>query len=414
MIMDSRDVLHESNELNGTFNDYRSKTMTEGFDREASANLGFLEYLAEGVLILDGERVIQAANSALIRMVGWSAEELVGKHCREIFCCQHPATATFLCDNLCPLQALIGGNPQKLPFYYQQIAIATKSGDQLSVSASFAPLELPVLAPSGATPPAAPASNIIVTLRDVSEHMRQEKIKIEFVATASHQLRTPLSSIKTSIGLLLDNVGADFNPPLLRLLHNIQGSSLRMERLVNDLIELTRLQSGRIQMQHHRIEVLQLVEKSVELSFNIFQIKQQRLKLSLPSETLYVEADYGRITQVLQHLLSNASKFSSPGSTVELKVFTRESTGRKAAFPTEVVFSVRDEGIGIAPEEQSMIFEKFYQGQVTENTGSAGSGLGLPLAKALVELNGGRLWFESELHKGSTFYFSLPAASHSF
>ncbi|MEI6046653.1 MAG: PAS domain-containing sensor histidine kinase [Chloroflexota bacterium] len=388
-------------------------------------SLGFLEYLAEGVLVLDHERIIRAVNSALERMLGWSASELIGLHCTDLFGCQHPHSRTSLCDNLCPLLRFWSNDGQKRPIFYQEVSYATKSGERREMSASYAPLELPILSPN---PPSSlsnegeevflpetttfevsPSYSIIV-LRDITEQKRQERIKAEFVATASHQLRTPLSSIKTSIGLLLSSVGEDFNPPLLRLLHNIRSSSLRMERLVNDLIELTNLQSGRVQMQCRPMEVRRLVEKAVELNRERMETKQQHLVLNLPDESFYVEADYFRISQVLGHLLSNASKFSSLGKIIELQVAVGQDNNPSSNQHREVVFSVRDEGIGIATEEQSLIFEKFYQSQVTENVSEQGGGLGLPLAKALIELNNGHLWLESDLGRGSTFYFSLPAA----
>jgi signal transduction histidine kinase len=245
----------------------------------------------------------------------------------------------------------------------------------------------------------------LILIHDISEEKRQEHIKTQFIATASHQLRTPLASIKTSIGLVLENVGEDFNPPLLKLLKNIKESSQRMERLVNDLIELTNLQSGRTQMYQRRVEVKELVRRSVEANQERFASKQQTLEVKLPDNPLYIETDVGRITQVLGHLLSNAGKFSNTGKKIGLTV---ETVTTNQNHPV-VVFKVEDEGIGIAPEEQDLIFEKFYQSQIIENSTEIGNGLGLPLAKALVELNGGSLWFESKLGQGSSFYFSLPA-----
>jgi PAS domain S-box-containing protein len=403
-------------------NEYKDGRLQSEVVERRTLSLGFLEYLAEGVLILDNQRIIRAVNSALERMLGWNASELVGLHCNELFGCQHPHSRTSLCDNLCPLLRFWSKDGQNHPVFYQEVSYATKSGERREMSASYAPLELPLLSPPV---PASTSSNegvflpeiseatpsySIIVLRDITEQKRQERIKAEFVATASHQLRTPLSSIKTSIGLLLSSVGEDFSPPLLRLLHNIRNSSLRMERLVNDLIELTNLQSGRVQMQRRPMEVRLLVEKAVELNRERLEAKQQRLVLHLPDESFYVEADYFRISQVLGHLLSNASKFSAPGKIIELQVVVSQDNKHSSGQRREVLFSVRDEGIGIASEEQGLIFEKFYQSQVTENVSEQGGGLGLPLAKALIELNSGHLWLESELGQGSTFYFSLPAS----
>jgi signal transduction histidine kinase len=181
-----------------------------------------------------------------------------------------------------------------------------------------------------------------------------------------------------------------------------------MERIVNDLIELVNLQSGRVQMVRHNFEARDLVSWAVENSREGLERKNQVIEWVFPDELLYVHADFGRMGQVLKHLISNASKFSAPGKTINLMISTlnNEKGARK-----NVIFCVQDEGVGIAESERGLIFEKFYQSQISENANETGVGLGLPLAKTLVELNGGRLWFESEPGKGSSFFFSLPLTS---
>jgi PAS domain S-box-containing protein len=386
------------------------KQNTVGKNQAGLPDLGFLEFLGEGVMVLDSNRNIIMVNSALENLLGWSAAELTGQTCFKFFDCQHPGTGTSLCHNLCPLMFLRTISNSRQGIYYQEISMITREGQRREVSASFAPLVLPSFPgqPVSVTPEQ-PGSLLpeysIIMLRDVTEIKRQERIKTEFIAAASHQLRTPLSSIKTSIGLLLENVGEDFSPPLKRLLNNIQSSSTRMERLVNDLIELTSLQSGRVQMQRRRFEARELVGRAITLNQEKLESRVQTIEWSLPDEPLYVEADFGRMSQVLGHLISNASKFSGYGKNINIDVAasTRERS-------QEVIFSVIDEGVGIEETEKGLIFEKFYQSQISENANETGNGLGLPLARALIELNGGRLWFESQLGKGSSFYFALPLA----
>jgi signal transduction histidine kinase len=310
----------------------------------------------------------------------------------DIFDCLDLESAAPLCQNLCPLVALQG----KKTVQYQEVSMITKSGQRRQVSSSFAPLELSYLENDEKK-----GSYSIILLRDITDQSRQERIKTQFMATASHQLRTPLASIKTSIGLLLDSVGDNFSDPLLRLLQNIQQSSLRMERLVNDLIELTNLQSGRVQMQRRQVAVEEIVKRAVESNQLRLETKKQTVSQVLPALQLNIETDYLRISQVLAHLIANASKFSPIGSVIVVKVIEDSNNS--------VIFSVVDSGIGISIEDQSLIFEKFYQSLVSENSNEIGSGLGLPLARAIIELNSGRLWFESEPGKGSSFYFALPA-----
>jgi signal transduction histidine kinase len=357
-----------------------------------TVNSGFLEYLSDGVLVLDTRLVIRAVNPALETLLGFKADEMLGQTCRELFNCQHSPQATRECRALCPLVSPADPHrPAEL-----STSLTVKNGRRLDITARYAPLALPdfELNPAG--------DFSLLILKDLTAEKYRERLQVEFLATASHQLRTPLAAIKTAVGLLLDQTVTDFNPLLRRLIQNIQVSSLRLERVVNDLIELTNLQSGRVSLNFRSVEVARLVERAAELSRDLLAARQQRLQLDLPSNigALFIEADYNRICQVLGHLLGNASKFSPPGSLIELKV--RQGEGQT------VVFSVRDEGKGIPPDEQPFIFERFYQVQSVENSQEGGSGLGLPLARVLVELNGGRLWFESQPGRGSTFYFSLP------
>lgn len=379
----------------------------------ALPGMGFLEFLGEAVMVLDSDRKIIMVNSAMEDLLGWHPGELIGQSCFRFFGCQHPTTGTSLCQNLCPLMFLQAASNSRQSVHYQEVSMITRTGERREVSASFAPLGLPALSLSASTTPEEPGKNpfppySIILLHDITEIKRQERIKTEFIAAASHQLRTPLSSIKTSVGLLQDNVGQNFSSPLKRLLNNIQSSSNRMERLVNDLIELTSLQSGRVQMVRRLFEARELVNRAIVLNQEKLETRNQTIRWVFPDEPLYVEADFGRMSQVLGHLISNASKFSPNGKSIELEVAlaTREKDGKQ-----EVIFSVKDEGVGIAETEMSLVFEKFYQSQISENAQEQGNGLGLPLARALIELNGGRLWFESQLGQGSQFYFALPLAA---
>lgn len=347
------------------------------------------------MLVLDAQQVIRAVNPALENLLALKAEAILGKTCPVLFNCQHPPQDSRACRALCQL---LTPEAQSRPVE-RQLSLTVNNGRPLEIKARLTPLALPDFGFN-------PANDYsLLILQDLTAEKHRERLQKEFVATASHQLRTPLAAIKTSVGLLLDQTREDFNPLLRRLIQNIQVSGLRLERVVNDLIELTNLQSGRVSLTFRSVAVSRLVERAAELSQDWLAAHGQRLQLDLPpaAGTLFVEADYNRICQVLGHLLGNASKFSPPGSLVELKVRRGENL--------TVVFSVRDTGIGIPPDEQPFIFEKFYQVQSVENSTERGGGLGLPLARVLVELNGGRLWFESQPGQGSTFSFSLPTGT---
>jgi signal transduction histidine kinase len=398
---------------------------------QPTLELGFFEHLSDGVMVLDGLHRILAINSALTHMVGWEKDELIGKPCLQIFGCQHPDNGMPMCQGFCPAQAAwldTDARKEDLPNHLE-VSINCKGGGRRHMSVSFSALRLDGVngksaeaersnrltgnAPDVEKSPLPPDSLMytLVIMRDITEHKRIEQVKNQFLVTASHQLRTPLAAIKASVGFLLDHVEGKLDGPLLRLLHNIQSSSMHMERLVSDLIELTNLQSGLVRLQDEWLEANYIVQKAVETTQERLMNKGQALEIALPQEHLYVRGDGMRLTKILSHLLSNASKFSPPGSPIKLRVALQAGDAASMGEP-EVVFSVTDRGRGVSMEEQKLIFEKFYQSEVAENANGDGIGLGLPLARALVELHGGRLWLESTLGQGSTFYFALPSPGH--
>jgi signal transduction histidine kinase len=388
----------------------------------SSFSLDFLEYLSDGVLVLNQHQQIVAANHVATRILGWSNQELVGEFCYKLLNCQHSFNGQALCQISCPNQPFWSEmvkpndfNQKAITINHTELLLRCKNGELAEVSINFFPLSSNGNGKSGGITNSNELANLsILIMHDISELKRLERVKTQFLVTASHQLRTPLASIKTSIGLLLDNVPPDLAKPLVRLLQNIQSSSLQMERLVNDLIELASLQSGKIQLQNNLLEVQYLVTKAVEDKQNKLNQQGQFLEVTLPTTPVFVRGDSVRLIQVLGHLLANASKFSNTATTISLKVETAEvDKGTKNGQPktmTEVIFSVSDQGRGISNEEQQLIFEKFYQSEVSENADGNGVGLGLPLARALIELHRGRLWLESTPGVGSTFYFALPMA----
>lgn len=387
---------------------------------------GFLEFLSEGIVVLNSQQQIVTVNRAATHILGWDRAELIRRPWSELLHEQPSLTKLSPVDEAeaAPLNRVAW-----FPFdididssrgdeetsddtalvHHSELTLNCKNGSCREVRASFSPLYLPNLLTETAANRVKLAHieqdrYSLVILHDITEQNQLERIKTQFVVTAAHQLRTPLAAIKHSIGLLLDNMPPDLAQPLLRLLQNIQSSSLRMERLVNDLVELANLQNGLVQVSDGLVEVGQVMEQAVAANQEQLQQKAQPLELVLPATPLFVKGDDARLTQILGHLLANASKFSLPGSPIILKTTVSSNQSNSP----EVTFSVSDKGRGISPEERHLIFEKFYQSEVSENADGSGAGLGLPLARALVELHAGRLWLDSTPDQGSTFYFGLP------
>lgn len=230
-----------------------------------------------------------------------------------------------------------------------------------------------------------------------AERQEIEMLRSDLISTVSHELRTPLTLIRTSIGLLLDSQPDEAMRD--RLLRNIKQSADRMHVLVTDMLDLVRLRSGHAELQLRYLDVTELVTDAANLMRTLLDQKGQRLELALPSPSPTVMGDHRRLEQVLLNLLSNANKFAPPGTAVHVAVVDAGES---------VVVSVADSGPGIAPEVQARLFEQFYMARTSSPSHNIGAGLGLPIAKGIVEAHGGRIWVESDVGAGATFFFSLP------
>jgi len=226
--------------------------------------------------------------------------------------------------------------------------------------------------------------------------------KSEFLATMSHELRTPLNSIIGFSALLLDDPGEGAaGEQRRRFASNVNQSGRRLLALVNDILDLTKVEAGRIELQPTTFDVGEAIRTAVAEMRPLAEPKELTLAARVAPGVGAVVADEGRLKQVLYHLLSNAVKFTPPGGHVEV-------AARRVEDAVELI--VADSGIGIAPEDQERIFQAFRQLDGSLSRRYEGAGLGLALARQLVELQGGRIWVESELGEGSRFHFILPLA----
>ncbi|MCX7680740.1 MAG: ATP-binding protein [Anaerolineae bacterium] len=226
-----------------------------------------------------------------------------------------------------------------------------------------------------------------------------DRLRSELIANISHELRTPLGLIKVFCTTLLrEDIALD--PVTQReLLHDIDEETERLERIVDNLLDLSRIEDGRLQLQKQPTNLNPLIEEVVKDMAPEAQPTLHRIICDLPSTPLVAIVDPRRIEQVLRNLISNAIKYSPQGG--EIVIGGRGDN-------TQILVWVRDQGIGIPQEDLERIFERFYRvpNEVTSRVG--GAGLGLAVCRGIVEAHGGRIWAESTLHKGSTFYFTLP------
>lgn len=243
--------------------------------------------------------------------------------------------------------------------------------------------------------------NVIVGI--VEQVTNLNKAKSEFVSVASHQLRTPLSAIRWETELLLTKMKKGLTEKQISNIENIAEQSRKMARLVNDLLDVARIDQDRLILRHVSVDIGRISEEAVKSLAPILKAKGIGLAFSSSRKSAKVLGDPEKIRMVIENLLGNASKYTINEGKIEVKVSQKDGS---------VVFSVKDNGVGIPKEQQKRIFEKFFRSDNIVKYQTEGTGLGLYIAKNVIEQLGGNIEFDSVEGLGTIFSFSLPAARH--
>jgi two-component system phosphate regulon sensor histidine kinase PhoR len=356
----------------------RARARAEQLAVERAAILG---QIADGVVIADQHGRIAFANVAACDLLGRSDEVLVGTYLGEI-----ARVANADADEPTPLvrAALTGERLADVELHIRQ------PDGAMSIAEGSA---TPVLAEDGTR------IGAVLTLRDVTARRELDRQKEVFFANASHNLRTPVATIKASVEVVLENEPVDLPEPLHRMLVNIDHEADRMSTLVDDLLDLARLEAGRLRFTPVCCDLRSVAERAARSIEPLPGQRGQHLSLDLPRRPISAMVDPEWIERALVNLLSNAHKYGHRGGTITISL-TRQAQ--------EAVFTVADDGPGIPEEEQPHLFERFYRPKAETERRSQGSGLGLPIAKAIIELHGGRIWVESRPGNGTTFRIGLP------
>jgi len=251
-------------------------------------------------------------------------------------------------------------------------------------------------------------------IRANKELVNLSQMKTEFISIASHELRTPLTSIKNAIDILSSQKAGELNEKQKQFIEMAARNIGRLAILINDLLDIAKLDAGKIKLDLAELDSASIFQKVVETFKPQADAKSQTLEIDYDglNDVPTVYADYAKIEQVLDNLVSNALKFTQEGGKVILSaraISDFDSAIRNPQFAVEI--SVTDNGPGLSPDDQTRVFEKFYQAGNTLNDKSKGSGLGLNISKALVEAHGGQLLIESKPGKGCRFFFNLPIFS---
>lgn len=247
--------------------------------------------------------------------------------------------------------------------------------------------------------PAGDGVHVMLLLRDVTEHLAEQKANEGFVSTVSHELRSPLTSIKGSMGLLLSNAAGDLPASARRLLEVAHRNAERLTIIINDILDLQKIAEGGMDIDMQEVDAAALVHEAVSASALFFQRFDLDIEVEGAEAPVMLLNDPNRIIQVLGNLLTNAAKFSKPGGVITVSITQKADATR---------ISVRDEGTGIPADEHSKVFERFADLTNSDRHQNGGSGLGLSICKAIIDRLGGKIGFESVEGMGTEFHIDLP------
>jgi signal transduction histidine kinase len=239
---------------------------------------------------------------------------------------------------------------------------------------------------------------VVVAFTDTTERRALDRMKDEFISTVSHELRTPLTSLRGALGLLAG--GALVNRPekTQQMLEIAISNSDRLVRLVNDILDLERISSGKSELHSTMCSAEDLLRRAAGVQQN--RTPRPNIRIFFAAHGVNVWADADRILQTLNNLLSNAIKFSPEGSEIHLTARNLDET--------EAIIEVRDQGRGIPADKLEHIFDRFQQGDASDSRAMGGTGLGLAICRSIINQHGGRIWATSVEGQGTTFHFTLP------
>lgn len=237
-----------------------------------------------------------------------------------------------------------------------------------------------------------------IELKNTELHRLNDE-KNYFLGMASHDLRNPLGNILTLVNLIDDEIGSLMPPDHRKYLKIVQSTSKHMMELLNELLDISRIEAGLTAYKPRTVNIHELLQETISSHKTHADKKQIHLSYSLPDTNMTFLCDRNQITQVLNNLVSNAIKYSHNGSPIELIV--EQNT-------QDTIFHIQDHGQGIPPQEHKRLFEAFSKTSVKSTGGESSTGLGLNIAKKLIECHGGKIWLRSEVGKGTTFSFSIP------
>ncbi len=356
-----------------------------------------IESMSDGMLVLDAQNRVVDLNPAMQRIIQCAASKAVGQDVAQVLsaqpellrCCREASEAH--------AEIAVGGDAAQRCFDLRISPLQGRNGR---------------------------LTGRLIVLRDITERKRAEEelrrakeaaeeanhAKTEFVSVVSHELRVPVSSIMGSVELLMAGAAGPVDETQAEFYGIIRANAERMLALISDLNDITQIESGYMLLEFAPVSIADVVEEVVRSFRSQIEGKGQALILEIPPDLPLVWGDHVRLVQVLTNLVGNAHKFTPPAGRIAIRAERSVAQGAAQDEREAVLVMVSDTGIGIKPDDQPKIFRKFFRATDEEARRFSGTGLGLSIAKNLVEMQGGRIWLESEFRKGTTVYFILPTA----
>ncbi len=352
---------------------------------EKSRDETLLASIGEGVVAVDETGRVILANKVAQELLALKAAEIIGRPYFELW-------------------TVSDGSGKLVPTEQRPVQIALEKGETVSAgNYSYSRKSggtFPVYITVAPTFQDSKLSGAILVFRDITREKEIDRMKTEFISLASHQLRTPLSAMKWFLEILLTDEVAGLNEKQIESLRSIDESNERMIDLVNSLLNVSRIEAGRVKVEPVLSDMRVLIDGIVAQVKRLIDEKKQVLTVSLVPDLPEIMVDEGLLAQVFLNLLTNSNKYSPEEAKISIEV-TREGD--------YIQTKISDNGYGIPLEEQDRVFGKFYRGGNVVKLETEGNGLGLYLAKLVVEEFGGKIWFKSEgENKGLTVWFTLP------
>lgn len=362
----------------------RLKTETAETLEEAQARADAL-FLSIGVgaMATDERGHISKINDVALDILGYTKREVLGKWYPEVIKTVDETGKEMPLINQPITQAFLTGSPITQKAYYKR-----KSGELVPVSITVSPT-LMSGKPIGA----------VEVFYDSSHEDKVDRMKSEFISIASHQLRTPLAAINTYANLLSSGYEGKLNKGQQEYLSIILSSVDRMNVLISTLLDIAKLEEGTLSVRIKRIDVDELLQSALRELKQLVTDKDIKLTVDLPKKKIFIDCDPLLLGEVYRNLISNAIKYTPASGSVKVRVRLKDN---------ELQFRIDDTGYGIPESLQSQVFTKFFRAANIQRRDTSGTGLGLYMVKQIADVLGGRLEFESQEDKGSSFRFNLP------